>query len=544
MLWLWLGLLLACGTKVDEPLVMPQAQLILVSPRAPLGLSYGEQTTLLFRYLSQGEPQAGVTLKLQLDSPIGGGTLSTPTAVTNDLGEASARLVAGAVESAFHVTVSAPQAPDLVVDVAVSRFAFGTLRVVLDASPVSLAAVVLRAGLYPDTSCSALVPTPRISGALRSQRQNGPRGELTFGTLLIQSYAVIGRGEDQSGRLLAYGCVEVPERLLRADLNIPVEVPLSPVPISPVGSYALDLKLQPQWPTGLPWSTLTCSRGLGVTLVDAILAALAPGDLAMRLLTARGAVDAKGCRGDGLNLSSDPDRIVDGLLQVTPAGPLLLSVASDFWPALREQSMKSRLLIRGSSSLGYIGEHSLQSLDLKTLGAGQTYSLLGAPLPVAKELVLSQLGDIITLPQHELTIRLPRLWQQALTELVLAPRGVTMTPGQQLATAVMAARYGTQSGCQAIENALCDQLASPCRGLILPACQAGTTAASAQLQAVVSDPPPAADLRLGLSLHLLDPDGGLEAASLGDGQIRGDASLAGGTVKLVGSAMGLRDVRP
>ena len=81
--------------------------------------------------------------KLTIDSPTGGGTLSTPTAVTNDLGEASVRLTAGAVESAFHVTVAAPLAPELVVDVAVSRFAFGTLRVVLDASPVSLGAIQL-----------------------------------------------------------------------------------------------------------------------------------------------------------------------------------------------------------------------------------------------------------------------------------------------------------------------------------------------------------------------------------------------------------------
>ena len=218
--------------------------------KSPLGLSYGEQTTLQFRYLVQGEPQAGVALKLWIDSTTGGGTLSTPTAVTNDLGEASVRLTAGTTESAFHVTVSAPQTTDLVVDVAVSRFAFGTLRVLLDASPVSLAAVQLRVGLYPNTACNDLSPTPVLMGALRSQRQNGPRGELLFGTLLIQPYAVVGRAEDQSGRLIGYGCVEVPERLLRADLNIPVEVPLGIVQPSPVGSYLLDIQITPQWPAG------------------------------------------------------------------------------------------------------------------------------------------------------------------------------------------------------------------------------------------------------------------------------------------------------
>lgn len=538
--WLFVG----CGTQVDEPMVTPQAQLSLVSSPSPLGLSYGEQTTLQFRYLSQGEPQAGVTLKLQLDAAMGGGTLSTPTAVTNDLGEASVRLVAGAVESAFHITVSAPLAADLVVDVAVSRFAFGALRVLLDASPVSLGALQLRAGLYPDAFCSELPATPKLTGALRSQRQNGPRGELSFGTLLIQPYAVVGRGEDQSGRLLGYGCVEVPERLLRADLNIPVEVPLSPVTVSPVGSYALDVKVLPQWPPGQPWLALTCGRGLGLTLVDALLLALGPGDLAMRLLSARGALDASGCRTDGVTPSSDPDRIVDTLLQATTAGPTLAAVASEFSPALREQNLKSQLTVRGAPSPGFVGEHSLQSLDLKTLSMNQTYSLVGAPLPLAQELLLTQRGDILQVPSHELTIRLPRLWQKALSELVLAPRGVTMTPGQLLAAAVAAARYGTQSGCLAIESAVCDQQMTPCRGLVQPACLTAALAASAGLQAVVTDPPPAPDLRLLLSLRLSDPDGSLQAELISDGVLTGDASLSSGSVKLRGSVQGVRVSKP
>jgi hypothetical protein len=316
---------------------------------------------------------------------------------------------------------------------------------------------------------------------------------------------VVGRGEDQSGRLLGYGCVEVPERLLRADLNIPVEVPLSPVTVSPVGSYALDVKVLPQWPPGQPWLALTCGRGLGLTLVDALLLALGPGDLAMRLLSARGALDASGCRADGVTPSSDPDRIVDTLLQATTAGPTLAAVASEFSPALREQNLKSELTVRGAPSPGFVGEHSLQSLDLKTLSMNQTYSLVGAPLPLAQELLLTQRGDILQVPSHELTIRLPRLWQKALSELVLAPRGVTMTPGQLLAAAVAAARYGTQSGCLAIESAICDQQMTPCRGLIQPACLTAAMAASAGLQAVVTDPPPAPDLRLLLSLRLSDP---------------------------------------
>lgn len=540
---LCIALWTACGQPVDQPTAPPAAQLVLLAPQSPLGLSYGEQTTLQFRYLVEGEPLAGVTLKLWLDSTAGGGTLSTPTAVTNDLGEASVRLTAGTTESAFHVTVSAPQTPDLLVDVAVSRFAFGTLRVLLDASPVSLAAVQLRAGLFPNTSCSSLSPTPVLMGALRSQRQNGPRGELSFGTLLIQPYAVVGRGEDQTGRLLGYGCVEVPERLLRADLNIPVEVPLSIVLPSPVGSYLIDLKLSPQWPSGQPWLSLTCPRGLGLVLVDALIAALGPSDLAMRLLAQRGGLDAKGCRMDSA-LASDPDRLLDGLLQATTAGPTLTDVATEFVPALRAQTAKSRLTVRGDTAVGYVGEHALTSLDLKTQSMSQTYSLLTAPRPSSTELVITLRGPQLFVATHDLTIRLPRLWQRALSDLVLAPKAVTMTPGQLLQAAVTAARYATQSGCQAIESAICDQYASPCKGLVLPACQTAMMSASAQLQAVVSDPPAAPDLRLGLSFQMQDPDGTLLAQKLDPGLVTGEAALSVGSVKLTGTATGGREVKP
>ncbi len=537
------GLAAGCSEPMPEPAAPPQAQLLLLWPASPLGLSYGEQTTLQFRYLLLGEPQAGVTLKLRLDSTMGGGTLSTPTAVTNDLGEATVRLTAGTTESAFHVTVSAPQTTDLVVDVAVSRFAFGTLRVLLDASPVSLAAAQLRAGLYPNASCSELSATPVLTGALRSQRQNGPRGELLFGTLLIQTYAVVGRGEDSSGKLLAFGCVEVPERLLRADLNIPVEVPLLPVSPSPVGTYRIDLSLAQKWPLGQPWISLTCSRGLGLVLVDELITALGPSDLAMRLLAARGGLDAKGCRMDSAT-GTDPDRIVDGLLQATTVGPTLTDVATEFAPALQKQTAKSMLTIRGSANLGFVGEHLLTSIDLKTQTMTQTYSLATAPRPSAIELTVSQRGPQVTVQTHDLTIRLPRLWQKALGDLVLAPKGVTMTPGQLFQSAVAASRYGTQSGCQALESALCDQYASPCKGLVLPACQTATMTAAAQLQAVISDPPPSPDLRLGLVFQLQDPEGTLFAHTLASGMISGEAALSMGSVKLTGSATGQREPQP
>ena len=71
----------------------------------------------------------------------------------------------------------------------------------------------------------------------------------------------------------------------------------------------------------------------------------------------------------------------------------------------------------------FVGEHALTSIDLKTLTMTQTYSLATAPRPVASELVLTVRGPQLMVQSHELTIRLPRLWQKALSDLVLAPKG-------------------------------------------------------------------------------------------------------------------------
>ena len=107
-----------------------------------------------------------------------------------------------------------------------------------------------------------------------------------------------------------------------------------------------------------------------------------------------------------------------------------------------------------------------------------------------------------------------------------------------------ASRYGTQSGCQALENAICDQYAAPCKGLLLPACQAALTSVSAQLQAAIADPPLGTDLRLGLSAKMNDPDGTITAVSLSDGALSGDATLSSSAVKLGGTMTGLRDAKP
>ena len=249
------------------------AMLTLVSPGPPLGLNYGESALLELGYTLRGKPKAGVTLHLSTDGDDGGATLSTATVVTNDRGQASARLTAGAAESAFHVLVTVPQAAELVIDVAVSRYDFGRLLVTLDTRELTPPAVTIEAGAYIEKGCAELPPTAKLMGALRSMQAVAQPGELFFAKLLLHDYTVVGRAVDRRGRLIAQGCVGLPERLLKSGVVVPLAIPLQPVFISPVGSFLVKSELQLHLPEPL-YATLACRYGLAQTLIDELLAAV------------------------------------------------------------------------------------------------------------------------------------------------------------------------------------------------------------------------------------------------------------------------------
>ena len=298
------GLGAGCGQPDPEGMNGPQATIALISPMAPLGLSYGEQATLLLRYRQKGQQEAGVVLNLHIDGENTGATLSADRIVTNDHGEASVLFTAGAAEAAFHILASAPLAQDLVIDVAVSKYDFGNLDVLLDATEVPGSVTLLRAALITGTTCAALPPMPMQGPVLRLQQAGERVATLPFPTLLVSPYSVIGRAEDPSKRLLAYGCVDVPDSLLRTGLRPVVPVPLGLVFPSPLGSYDLTLKLTTQPAAPTLWDQLACSVGLGQVLLNAILETIAVSDTALlmritalreRGLTAISSSDGRTC---------------------------------------------------------------------------------------------------------------------------------------------------------------------------------------------------------------------------------------------------------
>lgn len=528
----------ACGEGSAPPADGPAATLVLASPEAPLGLSYGESATLVLRYRQHDRPQAGVTLHLVTDGNAGGATLSTSSVVTNERGEASALLMSGASESAFHVVVSAPLAPDLIIDVAVSRYAFGSMAVDVDGTPYP-GVTRVSAGLFTDMDCTILPPTPKLQGALRSLTRMERRGLILFTTLLRRSYSLVGRAEDANGRLRAYGCVLVSEQILSAGVPVPVTVPMWPIYPDPVGSYTLSSELKIGSDALAPWPMMACASGLGQVMVDAVVAALpaAERDLASRISAARAPLDAQGCHLAGMG---DPDQATQAMLTASPAGATMIAVASETSALLANAVLSSRLDVRAPTRGGYLADHTVSSIKLTTPMTPVMYPLNDVFLPVARDLLLAQTADQLTLPKHALSLQLPRLWRRAQSSLVLQPRGLTMTPAQLWQQAVTASKQGMLTGCDAIESAICDRIAQPCKGPVAMACAAATTAVGSKLTSSLDDAAAAVDLSYRAVLTLDDPDGTLQAKGLTMGQLTGTIELRAGQAPLTGGVTGLR----
>lgn len=535
--------LAGCSDETGDPMDGPAAVLTLVSPPsppAPLGLHYGEQATLLFRYRNHGQPEAGVTLKAVTDGDAGGATLSAERLVTSDRGEAGVVLTAGASETAFHVVVSAPSATDLIIDAAVSRYAFGSIDVLIDGTmlggPGPLPTAV-RGTLFGGTLCAQLPPLPKPGPGLRTQRASEPRSVLTFATLLVQPYSIAARAEDDSGHLLGYGCLDVPEQLLKTGQRAVVVVPMQPVHPSPVGSYTLTTDLANQPPE--PWPKLGCATGTGQVLLDAVLAGVkaVDADLAMRLSALRAMPDAMGCR----TAVDKLDAKLHAILTPSTAGMTFSAVAGEALGLLRGGTLTSELVVRAAAPQP-VGDHSLRTLRFDVGMRSSTLALDTLLGGSATELPLAVSGSSLTVPTHRLSLRLASQWQRGVQELVLTPRGIsTMSVGQLFTAAVTAAQRMAASDCSAVEALVCEGVAAPCVGVVRSACLTGKTATAQALDRVFSEPMlPSLETAMSFKLTLLDPDGTLKATALGSGQLTGASGTAAGDAGLGGTSRGVR----
>ncbi|MCS6914310.1 MAG: hypothetical protein RMK29_20765 [Myxococcales bacterium] len=538
-----------CGSE-PPPIVSNLGRLELLEPTTPIGLGYGEQVQIRVRYLHRHQPRAGVRLAVVPVGELGGGTLSAGHLITDGRGEALFALTAGEAEASFSLLVSGPDGAELTIDVAVSRRSFGGVTVVLDRRALGRAAEVqvLRASLLADSPCGSLRPTAEPPLAVRSQRAELRPGQdqaaLTFGTLLLRGYTVLGRAEGEGGHLLGWGCLELPEAALVAMPEAQVPLPLADVQARPAGGYLLrgELDLAPG-PPGL-LETLACPLGAGQALLDALLDALPAREmpLASRLQARRGPPGADRCRPPRWAAEDTADLRLDLLLAGAGLpGAQLRPVALEVRAIQRRVVLTSRLHVRGPVGPDVVADHVLSAAELATGTATVRLDLwdLGLPVLQARDLVLPVTGGRIDLPTHGLTLRLPALWRMAVRDLVLMPRGLVSLE-RLVDDSVAAARHAGRIGCGAVEALLCELVGPPCAPTLQMACQEGQQAMRLGLQEALRDGPGGLDLSLAGFCYGQDPDARLVAQTLGGGRLQARLLVGSGGVMASGPLAGRR----
>lgn len=503
--------LLHCG---DEGGMQPQPIPVLsvISPGTPLGLTYGERKTLVYR-LQRGDRQlAGEFLQIEIDLESSGSTLSASRLITNDHGEASVLLTAGGAESAFHVVATAASAVPLSVDVAVSRFAFANLDVLVDGTQITAGRKTV-AALYEsrERRCQMLKPTPTLSPPLRIGETSLRRGLLAFPTLLAQEYTVVGRVEDGDGLLLAYGCVDLPDTVTKTGLRPVIDVPLVAVTPSPLGTF--DVQLTGSDPP-LPLDAvdqLVCADGLSTLFLDQLQQAVGATDATLlgKIRAARSGVDKAGCRGGSALLD---DRLTN-LLSGTAGGAAGLGALLDAGRMRRTRVLSSELTTYAGGGRDWTAKHLVRELQLRQGTERVTFDLSSAAKPEETELAVRTQGDSMTVARHTLGLDLSPLLRKAIVERVLTPRGVGGSLGQVARDVMTRTVSMAGMGCAAIEATLCERLTPPCVGIIAPLCPAVVGAVDKLLEQTLDGPMGREDTAMELRLTLVGDPSTLSAKS-------------------------------
>jgi hypothetical protein len=497
----------------------PPLVLELRSP-AETGLKYGATAELRVRYQTDDGTQRAVpgsTVHFGIFGDPAGSTLSRDQATSDDDGQASVVLTAGRAEASFRVAVTAANAPEVDFDISVSKLDF----VELDVQLAYPAATGLRALLYDDRACAALPPSPTASlpmPYLRVQVQTGNSGTLPFEALLSKSYAVVGRAEDASSHLVAYGCADVPAALIPSGSRSTLPLPLARALASPLGSYALVsiLGMAPAQvdPILKPWQTFgDCAYGAAQSLLDAI--EIAAPQLQSAIHDKRGTA-VGGCY---LSSTSLDHQLYDAMDAMTLSA--LPAVVDDLENIVGKPELSSLLTITAAGAGSYVAEHALTTLTLSTgTKADPPFDLAkwGGPIIDVKNVPLGYDGTTLSIGSHGFTVRMPPLWRKAFLDLSLPGQLPKLQPPtianlvQTLVDSVT--RPGLMRGCPSIDDLVCKAIGvTP--GCLQTACSDATTAVIGALDQFNTTS--GIDLLLTGQATVTDTKGNLQVDGLGSG---------------------------
>ena len=193
-------------TTMDGGPVTPVRTLTLVDGSAARTVLFGESLSFAVRYAeADGRAVVGEEVAFAMVGVAHDSSLAQTAAVTDADGKAHGMLLAGRTRASFRVRASAVGAAPAVFDVAIGDAGFGALRAEVryaGTRSISARVVAIYGGASCDDTITAAVPD-------REQRLVELDSAARFVALPAGlSYAVVARGESESGALLTRGCVD------------------------------------------------------------------------------------------------------------------------------------------------------------------------------------------------------------------------------------------------------------------------------------------------------------------------------------------------
>ncbi len=529
---------------------------ILNSGGQDVGLRPNKEATLRVRYTDRlGTPFAHAKIQFAIYGDPKGSSLSLGATATDDSGEASVTVRAGASAATFSVRVTAPQ--DVVtfyMEVTNAELSALSIHSKYAGSLPLLSLVKVTYFLTHEVKCATFDPL-KPPGDARERTAPMVGQTVTFKAVPMNlDHAVLGRARDGKGVVRATGCVDVPRAVLKSDQTVRVWLSLADLLPRVAGTYSLITNITipkggakaASWPRPVadalePWADLTdCHHDPAQLLLDCVIDAVDGGDpldcrvpasghsaRTAALIAERGALSGT-CR-SGVTSRGSPS--LDKTIAVLMTGggkatvTALTKVESGALAALGRLRLDSTLELGSLDDRGItLARHALRIVTFETHSAKTAHKVSQIGLPVWEATAIKATVSTnwhLTLARHQLSLRYGLLARQAMGELVLAKAGLPVTSAALAAklAGLVKGSFGGKlfSGCPAIEVLACKaaRLGPGCLG---QACTQGLTAFARYLDAgfvAMDKHANVPDLTLEGSVDLLDDDGDLKIDSLG-----------------------------
>jgi hypothetical protein len=393
------------GPPVDGATV-PTAMLEVVGTPST-ALQFGEEATLriLYRELD-GSPIVDAPVAFALVGRANDSSLGALEATTDDMGETTVRILAGATPSAFGVRVTAARAAPLVVDVSVSDAGFGAISVTVEWEGdrmVEQTEVAVFAGMRCDDE-SVLTGEPDRSRILAS---GSAVAELRALPAEI-GYAIAARGLGPTGTRVAYGCVD-DVIIEAADTVVEATVAMTDLPLIPDGGFTIGLEVDTS-ASAIALSRAVARGGRGVVesaggsasfLLDAVEAHLRATGATSEADSIAGE-RASAFLDDALDArltaeSVGPARAIDLLAEALEARTAFLTIAGVASLETTMDGFESTLMVTSMTTHGLPPADARLAIDIGVLGVPPDGRLTMAPIVDEDAFEVSELGATVPL---------------------------------------------------------------------------------------------------------------------------------------------------